>query len=118
MEQEILENVKLLLELSNGEEDDLIKFFISDTAAAVMRYCRIDVIPRQLYGIIAQMAAEAYRSFRKGGAVKSLTEGERRVEFSDGGAGSVFDSYAARLEPFVNRSARLPSETEVSRNDG
>lgn len=127
MELEILNNAKMLLAPEDGaseeekmKTDALLTFLISDTIGAVMKYCRIEVLPRQLYGLIAQIAAELYRSRGYGDgadapAVKSVTEGERRVEFEDSSA--VFASFVSRLKPFINKSARLPSETEASGDD-
>lgn len=114
MELEILENTKMLLGLEDTEKDTIIAFLICDMIDAVMAYCRIEVLPRQLYGLIAQMCAELYRSRGYGEnarAVKSVTEGERRVEFES--VDGVFANYSERLEPFVNKSARLPSDLEV-----
>lgn len=116
MELEILENTKMLLGIEDTEKDNLLMFLIKDTIDAVMKYCRIEVLPRQLYGLIAQITAELYRSRSYGDgeftrAVKSVTEGERRVEFESSSA--FFDSYVSRLEPFINKSARLPSDLEV-----
>lgn len=114
MENEILENTRMLLEAADGEKDAIIEFYIKDTIDAVLKYCRIDVIPRQLYGLIAQIAADMCVLHENGGTVKSVTEGERRVEFESGErSNSVFEGYARRFEPFVNKSARLPSDTEV-----
>lgn len=114
MELEILENTKMLLGLDGEEKDTLIAFLICDMIDAVMAYCRIEVLPRQLYGLIAQMCAGLYRSRGYGEntpAVKSVTEGQRRVEFEN--AEGLFADYSKRLEPFINKSARLPSELEV-----
>lgn len=113
MELEILENTKMLLGIEDDAANALLLFLIKDTADAVMSYCRIAIVPNQLYGLIAQIAAEIYRSrgYESPGTsrtVKSVTEGERRVEFES--TVSYFDNYISRLEPFVNKSARLPSE--------
>lgn len=122
MEQEILKNTKMLLGLdeSDAQTDDLLLFLIRDTADAIMKYCRIDIISRQLYGIIAQIVSDLYSSQSKGERdLKSVTEGERRVEFeSRKSSGAVFEAYALRLEPFVNKSARLPSDMEVCDEKG
>lgn len=113
MELEILENTKMLLGIKDDTANSLLLFLIKDTINAVMSYCRIVIVPNQLYGLIAQIVAEVYRSRgyenpETSRQVKSITEGERRVEFES--TVSYFNSYLPRLEPFVNRSARLPSE--------
>lgn len=122
MELEILENAKMLLGVSAAEDtgesettDATLAFLITDTIDAVMKYCRIEVLPRQLYGLIAQIVCELYRSRgygESGAAVKSVTEGDRSVEFE--GVSEVFSEFASRLEPFINKSARLPSQLEAS----
>ncbi len=126
MELEILENAKMLLGISTPEgadenesdkTDAVLTFLITDTIDAVMKYCRIEVLPRQLYGLIAQIVCELYRSrgygdSESGAAVKSVTEGDRRVEFE--GTSEVFSEFASRLEPYIDKSARLPSQLEAS----
>lgn len=107
MELEILADTKMLLGISDESEDKLLLFLINDTAAAVTAYCRIAVVPNQLYGLIAQIAAELYRARGETRAVKALTEGDRRVEFDDL---PRFENYISRLEPFVNRMGKVPSE--------
>lgn len=126
MELEILEEVKMLLgvaaqegaeETEADKTEELLTFLITDTVGAVMKYCRIEVLPRQLYGLIAQIVCELYRSrgygdSANGAAVKSVTEGDRRVEFE--GTSQIFTDFASRLEPFIDKSARLPSQLEAS----
>ncbi len=118
METEILENAKMLLGISDGNSDALLSFLIKDTEEAVMAHCRITIVPYQLHGLIANIVSDIYRDRGYGNpsdnrSVRSVTEGERRVEFESGGIMPAFDCYLSRLQPFMNRAARLPSELEA-----
>lgn len=112
MISEILENAKMLLGLTDGSEDDVISFYIDDITEAVMSYCRLDFLPRQLYGLTAQIAAEMFLC-RGHLDIVSLTEGERRVEFKNA-ARSILAGYGDRLKPFVKTAGRLPSEVTLN----
>lgn len=107
---EILDSTKLLLGITDEENDELLTLLIEDTISAVLSYCRIEVIPRQLVSLIPLIAAGQYRLNGRSD-VKSVTEGERRVEYTD--SGSFLDEYAARLKPFVSKSVKLPSDIIV-----
>ena len=107
---EYLEAVKLLLEFNDEDNDGLLLLLIEDTINAVLSYCRIDVLPRQLEGLAA---AEYKRGVSDG--IRTISEGERRVEYSD--SGSALSGYYERLKPFVSRAVCLPSEVESDENE-
>ena len=107
MVEEILSNAKMLANVTDENADDKLTFYINDIIEAVIAYCRIEFLPKQLYGLVAQIAAKMYED--DGSNVKSLAEGERRVEF-ELSAPSVISGYYDRLKPFVNRAGRVPSE--------
>lgn len=107
MTEEILNDTKLILGIEDESKDELLSFYISDTENAVLSYCRLEFVPKQLYGVIAMIAAELFNSetYR----ISSVTEGDRKVEFKDMSV-LLTDSYRKRLDPFKNISGRLPSE--------
>lgn len=111
---EYLEAVKLLLELNDEDNDGLLLLLIEDTINAVLSYCRIDVLPRQLEGLIPRIAAAEYKRGVSDG-IRTISEGERRVEYSD--SSSVLSGYYERLKPFVIRAVCLPSEVESDENE-
>lgn len=108
MDIEILNNTKMLIGISDNSSDELLSFYIEDTKAAILSYCRIEFIPKQLWGLISQIAADLYRH-RDNNDVLSITEGDRKIDFSHSQK-SVVDNYRSRLRPFVNTLARVPSE--------
>ena len=112
MIDEILKDAKMLLNVSDEAAEDKLTFYINDIIEAIKAYCRIEFLPKQLYGLVAQIAVKMCAD--GGSNIKSLTEGERRVEFEQS-APSVIGDYYDRLKPFVNHSGKVPSE--VSKNE-
>ena len=112
---ELLSAAKLLLGIKDDESDELLTFLINDTIDAVMSYCHIDVMPRQLEGFIPSMAAARCRENAAGGVV-SLTEGERRVEYGSASGGDFMSAYKERLKPFMSHAAFVPSDLEGRKN--
>ncbi|MCD8391209.1 MAG: phage head-tail connector protein [Firmicutes bacterium] len=107
MIEEILSGVKVILDIDDTSKDDILSFYIDDIENAVLAYCRIEFVPKQLYGLIAQIAAEIYTG--SDGRVASLTEGDRKVEF-ESRSQIVLNAYKERLKPFRNTAGRVPSE--------
>lgn len=115
---DILPTVKALLGITDSEHDTVLEMYIEDTITAVLAYCRIDVLPYQLQGLIAQMAAGTYRISGYGSSelpqdVTSISEGDRSLSFKARGSTSmsgVMEDYRSRLEPWVNRRGRVPSD--------
>ena len=99
---EILDAVKLLLGIKDNDKDDVLMLLIEDTVNSVLAYCRIDV------SFIPTLTVKRYTANQNGG-VKSVTEGERKVEYSDDNY-DYLKEYAIRLKPFVSRKVKVPSE--------
>lgn len=112
---EILAAAKLLLGIENEEKDEVLMLLIDDTVNAVLAYCRIEVLPRPLVSLIPTIVSAQYRRGEHSG-VKSITEGERRVEYCDEDY-DFLSSYTARLQPFVSRSVKLPSDLESEKSE-
>ena len=106
MEQ--LGTLKMLLGIKDDEQDSLLSFLIEDTVNSVLAYCRIDVLPRQIVSFIPTLTVKRYTA-NQNGCVKSVTEGERKVEYSDDNY-DYLKEYAIRLKPFVSRKVKVPSE--------
>lgn len=115
---DIMPTVKALLGITDSEHDTVLEMYIEDTITAVLAYCRIDVLPYQLQGLIAQMAAGTYRISGYGSSelpqdVTSISEGDRSLSFKARGSTSmsgIMEDYRSRLEPWVNRRGRVPSD--------
>lgn len=113
--KELLDGAKLLLNIEDDKNDGALMFLINDTIEAILAYCRLDMLPRQLEGFISAIAAKRFTCGSSGG-VKSVTEGDRRVEYESGDYDFISE-YAARLKPFVSRAVYVPSEKDGAEND-
>lgn len=116
-EKEILKSVKTLLHINDDASDEILLLIIRDVTDALLSYCRIEVLPRQLVSFIPSLVQRRYEKEKNSG-VKSITEGDRRVEYGDENY-DFLSEYAARLKPFVSRSVMVPSDMdmEVSADD-
>lgn len=112
--QDMLDAAKTLLNIKDMESDTVLLLLIDETIDAVLAYCHIEFMPRQLMSFIPTVVAKRFVSL-SGGTVKAITEGERRVEYTDGKYDFLTD-YAKRLRPFVSREAWLPSQVEDKEN--
>lgn len=108
MENEILNELKLILGVKEDSDDELFKLYIKDISSAIINRCRISVLPKALYTLVAQICARVYRNNKNEG-VRAITEGDRRIEFSQNSE-SVINEYKDRLKPFTNIMGVLPSE--------
>ena len=102
--------VKLLLGLRDNNSDAVIGLIIDEVTDAVLSYCHIKVMPRQLEGFIPFIAARRFNENAAGG-IKSITEGDRRIEYGDTKT-DYLSEYAERLRPFVSRAAFVPSDLD------
>lgn len=112
---QILAATKLIAGITNDNDDELLLLMIDDAINAVLAYCRIEFLPRQLESFIPTIVARQFENSTHMG-VKSVTEGERRVEYCDGEY-DFLSEYSVRLKPFINRSIKLPSDLESEENE-
>lgn len=106
MEENLLEQTKLLLDIDGDTKDKLIELLIGDVINMINSYCRTDTVPQKLMGLIPQLAARLYTH----PSVKIISEGERKIEYFS--SSSLLDEYRKRLDPFVDKSARVPSDLD------
>lgn len=112
---ELVENAKALLKITDGDSDALLDLLTDDTAQAIVSYCRLEELPRQLEGFIPVITAARFRENEADG-IKEISEGERRVEYGDT-KNHFLNEYAERLKPFMSRRVKLPSEMEDIQDD-
>ncbi len=108
---DFLAATKLLLGIKNDESDSLISLIIDEVTDAALSYCRLEVLPRQLESFIPTLAAKRYDLSKQGG-IKSVTEGDRRVEYGEEDY-DFLSGYKSRLRPFMNRSVRVPTDLDA-----
>jgi hypothetical protein len=112
--------LKMLLGIKDDEQDSLLSFLLSDTVNAILGYCRLEILPRQLEGLVPIIAADMYRAKGYGSSeapevVKSISEGQRSVSYAETNPDNNYlQNYYKRLNPYKNRKGVLPSEITES----
>lgn len=111
--EQMLSAVKLILGIEDNKKDKLLAFIAEDTVNLVLAYCRIEILPIQLHGAVAQMCAGAYKRISKENIdITAIAQGDRKLEFFVP-AEDMLSDFRERLKPFVNRRGRLPSEVKL-----
>lgn len=108
MSDEILRDTKMLLDIDDDSKDGILSFYIDDIENAILAYCRIAFLPRQLYGLVSRIVCDIY-SDDDSGAVSSISEGDRKIEF-ESRYDRIIEVYKMRLRPFRNTDGRVPSD--------
>lgn len=112
---QILRDAKILLKKDNDDDDEILSLLIENCIGSVLAYCRLELLPYQLIGFVTNMTVkkynEMYRADNGGGnIVRSITEGDRQIDFSVPEKASFEYAYKEILKPFINRRGRLTSE--------
>lgn len=109
-----MEKLKLLLNITDDSQDELLRLILNEVEEFVLSYCRVNKVPDKLQDIIPFMAADLYRHKGYGASslpssVKSISQGNRSVTYETAERHQdVFLEYYKRLNPY--RRARVPSE--------
>lgn len=111
---QILRDAKILLKKDTCDDDEVLSLLIENCIVSVLAYCRLELLPYQLIGFVTNMTVKRYNemySANNGGGniVKSITEGDRKIDFSVPEKKS-FEYDTEILKPFINRRGRLTSE--------
>ena len=108
---EILSAVKLLAGIGDNKNDTALRFIIDDTINMVLSYCRLQILPYRLYGLIPQMVISIFNAIDCGSNnIRSIAEGDRKIEFEN--TKTILENYHERLLPFINYSSRMPSDLD------
>ena len=113
-----MEVLKMLLGITDDSQDTLLEYLLADAESLVLGYCKIESAPPQLESVIPAIAADMYREKGYGAQdapeyVKSVSEGERSVtmeRINPADYDSFLFSYKPRLDKFVSRKGRVPSD--------
>lgn len=108
---------KMLLGIEDGSKDEILRFLTDDSIQLVISYCRIETLPKALFYLIPQIAADRYRMQGYGSEetvkrVKSWTQGKRAESYEDSNiyANHFLNNYKNRLAPFINKRGVAPSD--------
>lgn len=83
----MLQNIKMLLELTDNSKDELILFYIKRITDIVLSYCSLSVLNSALESFIEDKICNIIKpslnnSNKNTGKVKSVTRGDTRIEYN------------------------------------
>lgn len=82
----LLDDVKMLLGITDGSQDNLVTYIGNLVSGAAMRYCKLSVMPDDMETVLAGMVAERFRANQYGQSstpqiVESIRDGEEELRF-------------------------------------
>lgn len=85
----MLENIKLILGLTEDEHDEMILLYLSKVKTVVISYCNIDELNQTLESFIEDKVVGIMKTKVQGGTqntgeVKSVTRGDTKIEYNVG----------------------------------
>ena len=109
----MLENIKLLLNITDDKHDNLILLYLSKVEAMVIDYCNVSELSKGLESFIEDKVVSIMKPLVTGGTqntgeIKSISRGDTRIEYNVGEASdtSLGSSYLTNsdklaLKPYV-----------------
>ena len=87
----MLENIKLLLNITDEKHDDMILLYISKIEAIVIDYCNINELCLGLQSFIEDKVVSIMKPIVSGGTqntgeIKSISRGDTKIEYNVGEA--------------------------------
>lgn len=85
----MLENIKLILKLTDDEHDELITYYLSKVKVAVIEYCNVSELTEGLEGFVEDKVVSIMKPLVTGGTqntgeIKSITRGDTKIEYNVG----------------------------------
>jgi hypothetical protein len=78
--QELLASIKKLAEINNEDSDPVLEWMLKDTIQAILDYCRISKLPKQLEGFVKSLVMRQF-NFENGDNINSIKRGDTTVSY-------------------------------------
>ena len=109
----MLENIKLILNITDNKHDNIIELYISKIETMVIDYCNVKELSLGLESFVEDKVVSIMKSIVTGGTqntgeIKSISRGDTKIEYNVGEASdtSLGSSYLTNsdklaLKPYV-----------------
>ena len=109
----MLENIKLLLNITDDKHDNIILLYLDKISTIVLDYCNVNELSRGLESFIEDKVVSIMKPIVTGGTqntgeIKSISRGDTKIEYNVGEASdtSLGSSYLTNsdklaLKPYV-----------------
>ena len=84
----MLENIKLLLNITDNKHDNIILLYIDKVEAMILNYCNVNELSRGLESFIEDKVVSIMRTTvgQNTSEVKSISRGDTKIEYNVGEA--------------------------------
>ena len=87
----MLENIKLILNITDNKHDNMILLYLSKIEAIVIDYCNVNELSRGLESFIEDKVVSIMKPLVTGGTqntgeIKSISRGDTKIEYNVGEA--------------------------------
>jgi len=78
--QDLLDKAKKILGIENGENDFVLEWMLRDAIQAILDYCRIRRLPKQLEDLAVGIMVRQF-NFENGGNISSIKRGDTTLSY-------------------------------------
>lgn len=78
---ELLESIKILLEIEDNSRDEVLKIMIEDSKRAILDYCLINTYKKEFDSAVRELVVNSFKSGENEG-VSSITRGNTSISYT------------------------------------
>lgn len=99
----MLGQIKLILNIDNEAYDEILELMIEDAIMAVLNYCNIKDLPKQLELVVREIVANSFNTQLEGN-VSSIKRGDTQINYSNT---IDINSFSDKQKSSMNRFRRI-----------
>lgn len=96
---ELLEGIKILLEIEDNSRDEVLKIMIEDSKRAILDYCLINTYKKEFDSAVRELVVNAFKSSENEG-VASITRGNTSISYITIDSSSFSEKIKAMLHRY------------------
>ena len=101
----MLDNIKMLLDLTDDSKDNLINYYIDLCVQTLLNMLRLEYLPDQLNSVIERKVVQLMQSGLDGQRVTQIDRGDYKVkyEYDSSSNKNLFSDMVGELKPFLKK---------------
>ena len=96
---ELLESIKILLEIEDNSRDEVLKIMIEDSKRAILDYCLINTYKKEFDSAVRELVVTAFK-FGENEGVASITRGNTSISYTTIDSSSFSEKIKAMLHRY------------------
>ena len=101
----MLENIKMLLDITDDSKDNLINYYIDLCVQTLLNMLKLEDLPEQLNTVIERKVVQLMQSGLDGQRVTKIDRGDYKVkyEYDSSSNKNLFSDMMGELKPFLKK---------------